>query len=334
LDLAVASRGRIGGVVFLLVRFFRKGTLRHGIGLIAAAALITIAGGIAFAVADHTSAWIGLYWAVTTATTVGYGDVTPKTPAGHVIAVVVMLSTIPLLGAVFAIWSGAAAAARLRRLLHMGRSYPAGAFRLVVGTHPVVPAMLEELVHTGNDVVYVADVDTAGVRDDVHHVRGNPSDKHTLASAHPERAEHALVTGASDGDVIITAVLLREVAPELEMTALVSSKTAAEALHDLGIKETVSADNLVSHTLAKVLEAPHTGELLLELLDSESHRLDELELGAADAGRRLSAVRAERDDLVLGIVHDGKIEMGIGNDPTLAEGDLLLVARAMDSRRK
>jgi polar amino acid transport system substrate-binding protein len=38
----------------------------------------------------------GIYWAVVTMTTVGYGDKTPKTTAGRVIAVVWMLASVAL----------------------------------------------------------------------------------------------------------------------------------------------------------------------------------------------------------------------------------------------
>jgi Ion channel len=61
---------------------------------------------------------------MTTATTVGYGDVTPHNAAGRVVASLVMLTTIPLLAPVFALVTGAAAAAGLRRVLAMGRGLP------------------------------------------------------------------------------------------------------------------------------------------------------------------------------------------------------------------
>jgi voltage-gated potassium channel len=55
------------------------------------AALTAVAGGQAFATAEGVSSGDGLYWSLTTMTTVGYGDVTPATSTGKVVAVMVIL---------------------------------------------------------------------------------------------------------------------------------------------------------------------------------------------------------------------------------------------------
>lgn len=75
---------------------------------IAAAAVIVVAGGLAFAAAEHISPGLGIYWAVTTATT-----------AGHWIAVLLMLTAVPLVAATFSLVTAILTASRVK--WHMNR---------------------------------------------------------------------------------------------------------------------------------------------------------------------------------------------------------------------
>jgi voltage-gated potassium channel len=63
----------------------------------------------------HT-VWLGIWWAIETVTTVGYGDVVPDQPVGKIIAGVLMLGGLSLLSVVTAtITSGFVARAQERR---------------------------------------------------------------------------------------------------------------------------------------------------------------------------------------------------------------------------
>lgn len=102
--------------------------------------------------------------------------------------------------------------------------------------------------------------------------------------------------------------------------ALVSSPSVREALGDLGIHQTLSGRELIARTLAKSLEAPHAGDMLAQLVDSNSHKLAEVEADAATVGRPLSAIRDERSYLLLGLVHAGCSRWASGPTRSLPPG--------------
>jgi voltage-gated potassium channel len=322
-------------VFVLLLRVLKPGHRRHIAILLAAVTGFVVGGGALFAHFHNPGLPFtsGVYWGITTATTVGYGDVTPNTAASRVVASLVMLTTIPLLATVFALATAGTAIAGIRRILAMHSRFPASPYRLVIGMNDTVPAILDELVAARVSVVLVANVDPATLPAEVHLVRGDPTDEATIRSAKPEGAEQALITGRSDGDVLVSSVLLRKMAPALETAALVSSPSVREALTDLGIQQTISAHTLIASALAKSLEAPHAADMLAQLVDSDTHQLSEVEAGADAVGKPLSAVRDERDGLVLGLVHGGKFTLGVGDDPSVQAGDRLLIAEPLDPEK-
>ena len=88
-------------------RFLREPpSVRTAAGVIVAATtVVVVAGGVLMRLIDHaeySDIWVGMWWAMQTVTTVGYGDVTPKNPSGRIIAGFVMLEGIAFLAVVTA----------------------------------------------------------------------------------------------------------------------------------------------------------------------------------------------------------------------------------------
>ena len=70
-------------------------SIRAATGVIVSATLVVVAvSGVVIWALDHDeypNIWVGMWWALQTVTTVGYGDVSPTNPSGRIIGAFVML---------------------------------------------------------------------------------------------------------------------------------------------------------------------------------------------------------------------------------------------------
>lgn len=94
--------GRLNVIERRMSRFLKEPpSVRTAAGVIVTATLVVVvAGGVLMRLLDHgeyADIWVGMWWALQTVTTVGYGDVTPKEPVGRIIATFVMLQGIAFL---------------------------------------------------------------------------------------------------------------------------------------------------------------------------------------------------------------------------------------------
>ncbi len=90
-----------------MTRFLREPvSVRNAASVIVVATLaVVVASGVTIRILDHheySSIWLGMWWALQTVTTVGYGDVTPTNTSGRFVGVLVMLEGLALLAIVTA----------------------------------------------------------------------------------------------------------------------------------------------------------------------------------------------------------------------------------------
>jgi voltage-gated potassium channel len=87
---------------------------------------------------------------------------------------------------------------------------------------------------------------------------------------------------------------------------------------------------LVAHILAKSLEAPHAGDLLLRLIDSERYRLEETTVADEMVGRRLTDLELDRPTIVLGLIRDGAVMLALDGELVVRPGDAIVTVIARD----
>ena len=119
-----------------MTRFLREPpSVRLAVSVIVTATGIVVVGsGVAMRFLDHdeySNIWVGMWWAMQTVTTVGYGDVTPQHTSGRLVASLVMLYGIAFLTIIIAaITSTFVARAERERELAQGDTVDASEQRI------------------------------------------------------------------------------------------------------------------------------------------------------------------------------------------------------------
>ncbi len=311
----------------LFYRLMQTITRRSALYITLVAFICIITGAVLFSHFEHESIWTALYWSITTATTVGYGDVSPVNTAGRIIAIGLMITSIPLFGAVFSTLAGSIVEARFRRLMGMELFGPLKNHVLILGDSDERLTVIDSLKTKRHIVVVSEDVDPTTLPSGVSCIKGDPRDLLVLSKVKPSQAKHALIIGSRDGDILEIAIALKELAPNLSVTVSTKSMLASRALKAIGITNTLVWQELLGHTLAKSLQAPHAADLLMQMVNSEEFIIQEIPVAEEFIGKSLSELKSSYVGYVLGLVQGDDVILGVRRNPIIRNGAQLLILK-------
>lgn len=198
---------------------------------------------------------------------------------------------------------------------------------LVLGDSDETLSVVDALHGLGPIVVVANDIDPTSIPNQVSFLKGDPRDANILHKARATHAKHAIITGTRDGDILETAIALKEIASEIPITVSTRSELASRALQALGIDRTLVWQELLGHTLAKSLQAPHAGKLLTKLVNSDEFFIKEIPVTPAMVGQSFHAVRTEHPEYVLGLAQGGEVMLGVREDVRIDEHASLLILK-------
>jgi voltage-gated potassium channel len=287
----------------------------------------------------------GLWWAMVTLFTVGYGDFVPKTVPGRVLGMVVMASGIGLVSAI----TGALASAMMERKLKKRRGLlPVSAYEhvLLMGWNGHGAILVERLrrmpEYAKAPVVLAADLEpsvyeeiseTLGLGSELSFVRGDISHKSVLERANPERARLAYILARedvppeeADNLSVLTALTLRALAPRVLLYAESLRDQSREHLLRAGVTKVMNREELAGNVLAFMAGHPVMHDVLRALLaGAENGAMRFRPLGEAE--KKLGWRELVRQNLE----RTGQLTLAACRLPReLNLGDLLDASQALD----
>ncbi len=198
----------------------------------------------------------GLWWVMTTVTTVGYGDLYPVTVGGRWLALFLYVFGIGLIGVVIGKIIDSLAIYRKKRqegdIMYKGKRH-----YIIIGWSQKAKFAIKEMLATHQDIeiIIIDQLETAPMLEsNIYYIKGNPSEKEPLEKANIKEAKSVLIFSdddiadgqLADGKTLLIASTITEMAPEVHTIVEVMEENHIKNFKYLQIDEFIISNETIS----------------------------------------------------------------------------------------
>lgn len=284
----------------------------------------------------------GIWWSIVTLTTVGYGDISPTTAGGRVVAAVIMFFGIGLLGMLSANLATIMISNRIRENRGMGTTDLENHLILCEWNHrsrSVLKEMRADAKTAKMPVVLIADITEKPVDDPLLvFVAGQPNEEN-LKKANLTRASTVVVLGddtldatARDAKVVLTTLTVESLNPKAYTVVEIVNKENKQHCLRANADEIIVGSELSSHLLATAAMDHGMSTIVSELISARyGNDLFSVSLPGKYVGTQfidiMVAMKKEHQATVLGVQkgRGGEFITNPDEDYELAENDRLVL---------
>jgi voltage-gated potassium channel len=285
-----------------------------------------------------------LYVTAQTVTTVGFGDLTPRTPAGKAFAVVFMMVSVGLV--LYALTSTVQSIVHSELITTYGRQRKMSKLRdhfIICGAGRVGSHLMRSLRTTnGKFVVIESDDKKAEALADqgVTVLRRDATLEESLRDAGVEQARGLAACLPDDANNVYVVLTARDLNPKLHIVARAAEEQAESKLIRAGANRVVAPTIIGGHRMAMALTKPAVGDFLDSITANDlALGFEQLEVESVStlAGLKLSetVIRSKLNIVVVSIRRaDGKIIFNPSGTTPIESGDVLIAIGPADSLRQ
>ncbi|MEJ6951002.1 potassium channel family protein [Natronospora cellulosivora (SeqCode)] len=279
------------------------------------------------------------WWAIVTATTVGYGDFFPISYSGRIVAIILMFTGIGLFGGITATITEIFIKIEKRRELGQLQADYEGHI-IICGwcdkTKEMVKQILSENIEN-KQIVLIANIESDPFPDNnlIHFIHGKIDEEESLNKASIKNAKTAIILNEDNNDAttVLSALTINSLNPDLYTIAEISKEENAVHLKNAGVDEIVINNNVNSRLMVRTAFYHGTSKVFNELLcnkvGNEIYMLeaseDTYEKNYKDM---LNIIKEKNNATLLGLKRNGKILINPDFDEKIMKGDhFIYIAR-------
>lgn len=291
-------------------------------------------GTVMFHVLEGWSILDSLYVTAQTVTTVGFGDLTPRTPYGRAFAVIFMMVSVGIV--LYALTSTVQTIVHSELFARYGHSRKMSKMRdhfIICGAGRVGSHLIRSLRATDKNFVVIEN-QSAKVEALVDlGITVLPRDATLEESLREAGVEHASGLASclpDDADNVYVVLTARDLNPSLHIVARAAEEQAESKLLRAGANRVVAPTIIGGHRMAMALTKPAVGDFLDSMTANHLELgFEQLEVDAASTlvGRKLSEsiIRSELNIVIVSIRrNDGEIIFNPSGSTQIEGGDMLI----------
>ena len=300
--------------------------------------IVVVAGTLGYVLIEGFPVADALYMAVTTITTVGFGEIRPLSTAGRLFTIGLIVVGVSCLWYGLSVLVGAIVEGhlgqrwegrRMERRIEQTRDH-----QIVCGYGRVGRQIAAALRREGRQVV-VVDVHQAPLaqanQDDLPTVHGDATEDDTLRRAGIDRAAGLVTAVGSDADNVFVTLSARALRADLTIVARANEEGAAPKLRRAGATHVVSPYGMAGRQMARLALRPSSVAFVETLFsgDNTDLLLEDLQIapGSLLAGLDVATATARHAGgaILLAVQRNGHLLAPPAPDLTLHPGDTLAV---------
>ncbi len=278
------------------------------------------------------SFWEALYWAFITATTIGYGDISPQTDAGRAVAIAVAVGGIASFTALIGLIANSLVEHTTRRLLGIGRVKMENHI-VIIGWSKIVDKLIDEIRANKPDAkIVVVDSDVPPeVTEKAEIVKGDPLTKATLLKANIDKASYIVVSPKDEAHSVLLVLNARRLNRNARIIAMAFDEDTAELLQNAGA-DYVLPSVITASLMASFIHEPLVPQVIIDLASTTTGYVDIVELeptGYVGLKYMDALVKAKKEDnmIIIALKKGDRVIINPAPETVIGRTDKLLAIK-------
>ncbi len=317
---------------------------QHMKSAIAILSCLIIVGVLSYVLLEGLSVTDAVYLVVTTVSTVGYGDITPKTVAGRWFTILLIIFGVGLLFYTLTLAVSLVVEGRIKDILGRRemrkRIENLNQHIIICGAGKVGSNAIARLQQEKEPFV-VIDTDAAVCerleQEKVLVIQGDATMDEVLLSAGLLKAKGVIAALSGDANNVYITLTARTICPEIFIVARADRPEAEEKMRRAGATSVVSPAVMGGRHMVNALTKPLIMDLMENVFYNQELHLDMAQIAvrreSSLIGKSLmeSEIRTAYDAIVIAIQRDGKMIVNPKADEVICLGDILILLGAPKS---